>query len=591
MRTLRHLRERILDMNMSQKLCVLFSAILIVSIFLTYYITYQASSRSIESVTKSLMIQAAETTVTMLDNTIQTANLITIAPLYSPSLQRAFESGREMTAYQEKDSQFFFTFLNSMPLSTHAAGFYSKDGTLIFSRIPVTSYSVFERSYQTWSDSLLTVADSGSALVLSMDAATGYPCAVLRTVYNTDNFQPIGMASVCISSSDFRNAFDKISDIPGGRALVTDYFGQVIFDSSGELQNESPARDTIASELLKNARSFTSRVDGEDYIGITVDHLSGQYRVLIYSPRRILLSEMRSTLLNVFFLAMLVLLMALIMIQFTSRTLTKPLCIISGLMEEVRAGDFSVRFHSKTHDEIGMLGENFNLLLAELEHQIEQRIAISSKKSQIEIDLLKSQINPHFIYNTLETIRMMAVASEQDEIAEITKVFGRIMRYNVSSINELTSLEQEIRYLKDYIFIQNVRFQNRFFLDTQIDPDCLDYQMIKFLLQPIIENAVQHGLEPHTKLGKITLTAQSKGGDLSIVISDNGAGIRREALSELMQELNGPTLSIERVRHLGLKNINDRIKLYYGDQYGISIQSEFGKGTDVEVLIPGRTAL
>ena len=250
----------------------------------------------------------------------------------------------------------------------------------------------------------------------------------------------------------------------------------------------------------------------------------------------------------------------------------------------VQNGDFSVRFKSKTEDEIGVLGNNFNLLLVRLNQQIEDIVSISNKKKQMEIDILKSQINPHFIYNTLETIHMMAIDAEQPEIEQMSKVFGRLMRYNITSINEGTSLREELAYLKDYLYIQNVRFHGRFQMVLQVEPEVMNCGMLKMLLQPIVENAIMHGLEPSGQTGIIRICATRCQQSLVITISDNGIGIDEDTLAQIRQGLHDglavPTTCI------GLRNVNSRIRLYYGEQYGLTIHSQKESGTTIEMRIP-----
>ena len=209
---------------------------------------------------------------------------------------------------------------------------------------------------------------------------------------------------------------------------------------------------------------------------------------------------------------------------------------------------------------------------------------LESTTLQSELKFLKSQINPHFIYNTLETIHMMAIDAEQPEIEQMSKVFGRLMRYNITSINEGTSLREELAYLKDYLYIQNVRFHGRFQMVLQVEPEVMNCGMLKMLLQPIVENAIMHGLEPSGQTGIIRICATRCQQSLVITISDNGIGIDEDTLAQIRQGLHDglavPTTCI------GLRNVNSRIRLYYGEQYGLTIHSQKESGTTIEMRIP-----
>ena len=566
---------------MSKKICLIFTVILLTSMILTYSVTYRVYAQTIETTVNGLMEQAAETMVTALDDTIELAKLITISPLFSTDLQNAFRSGGNLMVKQQ-ESTFFLTFLNSMPLSNHAACFYAENGTIIFSRLPNLCYSLFEDNYQEWK----TIAEpcGGTAVIVATDADTGYSCAVLRSVIDTEYFDDIGLASVCISASDFDRAFERIHSISGGRAIVLDSLKRVIYDSDQLLQNCSIDDDLLIASLSRQNGRYTVALNGASYTGVNVAQSSGQYQILVFSPRQELLAQMRATQREIMLLVVGVCIVAFLMILFMSRTLTVPLKKITALMMRVQNGDFSVRFKSKTEDEIGVLGNNFNLLLVRLNQQIEDIVSISNKKKQMEIDILKSQINPHFIYNTLETIHMMAIDAEQPEIEQMSKVFGRLMRYNITSINEGTSLREELAYLKDYLYIQNVRFHGRFQMVLQVEPEVMNCGMLKMLLQPIVENAIMHGLEPSGQTGIIRICATRCQQSLVITISDNGIGIDEDTLAQIRQGLHDglavPTTCI------GLRNVNSRIRLYYGEQYGLKIHSQKESGTTIEMRIP-----
>ena len=212
---------------------------------------------------------------------------------------------------------------------------------------------------------------------------------------------------------------------------------------------------------------------------------------------------------------------------------------------------------------------------------------------QIELQHLQNQINPHFIYNTLEGIRAKALLEDQPDIASMTETLALFLRYNIGKVDEMVSLGRELQNLERYITIQKFRFGNKIDLSIQIDsPELYRKVMLpKLTLQPIVENAVYHGLEPKKEGGMITISAIVSDQNIRICIADNGIGMDEQALFELNESL----LSSEKIQMkksvgkstgIALDNINERIKIFYGSSYGLFVHSTEGVGTDVYIKIP-----
>ncbi|MBO4505161.1 MAG: sensor histidine kinase [Lachnospiraceae bacterium] len=213
---------------------------------------------------------------------------------------------------------------------------------------------------------------------------------------------------------------------------------------------------------------------------------------------------------------------------------------------------------------------------------------IRNDQQKIEFKMLSSQINPHFLYNTLETIRMKALAAGDTEVANATRLLGKSMRYVLENTGTKdTTLQKELDHLKVYLQIQQLRFGDRVNYEIKVQeglkPD--EFRMLALLLQPVAENAIVHGLESRETDGMVLIDVRTEGDRLIIEISDNGDGIGEAELAELKERL-GSYESEDRTNSIGLYNVNRRIKLSYGTEYGVGIESEKGKGTCVSVVIP-----
>jgi two-component system sensor histidine kinase YesM len=205
----------------------------------------------------------------------------------------------------------------------------------------------------------------------------------------------------------------------------------------------------------------------------------------------------------------------------------------------------------------------------------------------LKISALESQINPHFLYNTLESIRGQAIVSGSVDIAKTTEALAVFFRYSISQKRNIVTLQDEINNIKNYFLIQKYRFDDRFQLEILTDDnDISDYVLPKLTLQPIVENAIFHGLETKEGSGTVKIAITTTVKRLLITVSDNGLGMTSEILDCVNQKLRDDTFPSEENSGIALVNVNRRIKLFFGDQYGLQIYSIQGKGTDVEIVLP-----
>ena len=261
------------------------------------------------------------------------------------------------------------------------------------------------------------------------------------------------------------------------------------------------------------------------------------------------------------------------------------------ILEDVNT-DFEIDFNNDT--EVYPISITLNKMLKRLKDSMDREYLAKILKKQAEIDALQSQINPHFLYNTLEAIRGQALAEGVSEIADMTEALSRFFRYSISQKGNLVSLKEEIKNVENYFVIQQYRFNNKFQLLFKYDEnneDILEYLMPKLTIQPIVENAISHGLE--TKIGKGSVTIRIIATEKRLIISiiDDGIGMDNQIVENLNYRLNNsikeePTSSNKKHTGIALINVNERIKLSFGKQYGISIESTKSFGTDVEIILP-----
>ena len=198
---------------------------------------------------------------------------------------------------------------------------------------------------------------------------------------------------------------------------------------------------------------------------------------------------------------------------------------------------------------------------------------------------MQSQINPHFMYNTLESINMLAILKGNFEISDIMTAFANILRFNIDNKNNLITLDEEIKYVSDYLMIQKFRYQEKIKVVYEVEPGTEKYLILKLILQPLVENAIYHGITDKQGPGLIKIAVQKENNHLRLRVTDDGLGIKPDRLEEIIKSLEQEETTGKR-RSVGLKNIHERIKLFFGCEYGIQLKSHEGLGTTVELLIP-----
>ncbi len=260
-------------------------------------------------------------------------------------------------------------------------------------------------------------------------------------------------------------------------------------------------------------------------------------------------------------------------------------------MHKVAEGNFEINVDVKGKDEFGELYQDLFTVIKNIEQLIyeayEERLLneqIKNKQKEIEFKMLANQINPHFIYNALESIRMKAHTEGQTEIVMVVRALSRILRRNLEVTNSLVSLDYELDLVKSYLEMQKFRFEDRISYSIDVLIDISDVMVLPLLLQPIVENALVHGLEAKRGQGNIKITIKEDGDLLAITVADNGIGMKEEKLREMDEILNEET--DKESTSIGLKNVNSRIKLKYGGMFGLKVTSKYRQGTSVTINLP-----
>lgn len=283
------------------------------------------------------------------------------------------------------------------------------------------------------------------------------------------------------------------------------------------------------------------------------------------------------------FAAVLLLVLSMIIVHF-SGFINGRIKVILDKIRRIETGDFDVAATLEGNDEFADIDRKIKAMATKLEKTINENYIIEAERKRAELLALQMQINPHFMFNTLEMINSMAKQTGCGEIGLISQKMGEILRYNINNESEYVTLRQEIKHIESYLFIQKIRYSDKFDVFFDVPQRLLNCKVLKFILQPIVENIIKYAIQPNEGTYFISITADEKDGVLTISIQDDGAGIPEQKLEQIRQNISDKTFS--KSKSIGLKNVNSRIRIIYGAEYGLSISSIENVGTNVTLRFP-----
>jgi two-component system sensor histidine kinase YesM len=270
--------------------------------------------------------------------------------------------------------------------------------------------------------------------------------------------------------------------------------------------------------------------------------------------------------------------------------LTKPLIKLIWGMRRVSKGDLETQIQVNSGDEIEEVSHIFNNMVKDIKNLLEESVLMEKKKRNLAIKMFMYQINPHFIYNTLNSVIYLARKADSPEIVELIKAFVSFLQRTIKSQPEVfSSIENEMRYIDDYLLLLKYRYHDRVDISWQIDGNAQGYRIPQMILYPLVENSIFHGILPATEKGRIRIIVTKEKSDLKLCVEDNGVGIPPQRVEELRQQMASHSLIEEEVSdHIGLQNVNNRLKLLFGESNCLNIESVENEGTRVWFLLPYR---
>ncbi|WP_127495385.1 cache domain-containing sensor histidine kinase [Paenibacillus glycanilyticus] len=401
-----------------------------------------------------------------------------------------------------------------------------------------------------------------------------------RELWSKDQTEPRGVLLVDLNFSVINDTLNNIDLSKRGYVFIVDESGNIVYHPQQQLIYSNLKSEKIDQVLAKGSGSFTTE-EGKTSRIYTIQDTGFGWKIVGVSYVNELIGNKREMQLSMVAAGVFCLIVGLLLAVFISRNLSRPIKQLQEHMKKVEKGIFNIRVPIGNPREIASLARTFNLMVVKIEELMSQVVREQEIKRKSELTALQAQINPHFLYNTLDSIIWMAEGKKTDEVVLMTSALARLFRSSISRGQELVPIRTEIEHVANYLTIQKIRYKDKLDFHIDVDPDIYGYRTLKVLLQPLLENAIYHGIKNRIGTGTIQVTGGKRDGYIWLEVSDNGVGMEAEALRTILE----PRRNDRESKGVGVVNVHERIQLYFGKDYGLTYRSVPDEGTTVTVRI------
>ena len=363
-----------------------------------------------------------------------------------------------------------------------------------------------------------------------------------------------------------------------GYIYIVDSDNNIIYHPEQQLLNiglKSENREDYLGSYLENSD------EGKRLVTIkTVNYTSWKVVAVAYMSE--ILNFKKTSISFIRWILFVCIILIIFIFGFISAKISHPIKQLEESMKMVEAGDFNIYIDVKGEDEVERLATAFNLMISKVKYLMGQIVIEQEAKRKSELNALQAQINPHFLYNTLDSIVWMAENKKSDGVITMVTALAKLFRISISKGKNIITVREEMEHAKNYLIIQKIRYKNKFKFEILIKKEVLEYKTLKLILQPLIENSIYHGIEYMVDEGFMKISASIINGKLLYEICDNGLGIEPEKLKHLLEY----GVKTDTGSGVGVKNVHERIQLRYGTEFGLEIESEIEEGTTIKIWLP-----
>lgn len=405
-----------------------------------------------------------------------------------------------------------------------------------------------------------------------------------KRIIDNDNLSDLGAVIFEVNADHFRLSLpDQSSLVDPANIAVLNKDGNTVVSAKNPMI--APLVDYVLEQRTDGVdlRNQTFAFAQERYMMVQANAPSSKWQVLCFVPLRDIWKDVTVITYSVLIAALVCLVSAGLLAWFFSSSITRNINLLQETVQKVEDGNFSVRVEPESYDEIGKLGLQFNFMVEKINTLIRDVADERVRRQAKEYEVLQTQINPHFLYNTLGSIRCLAQLNQQPDIEKMITCLVEILKAALNKNGQNWRLGEELAYVDHYVALQKIRYANHFSVEYLIAEETEDLFIIGLILQPLVENTIYHGFELREPGGVISIESRIVEGKLKLWVRDNGSGMGEETLERLRSQ---PQKPYRGMNSIGITNVDERIKYCYGEGYGLSITSVLNQGTTVEITLP-----
>ena len=585
------IKTKILGAKVRYRMLILYLVGGVIPMILIGNYLIQGTDRLLIKQAKNTEVTEVEMVQTQVKELVNTATMVSKYFFFNEQLEKI--SRTQYTSYQEQVTDFknftafddYGNYYNNM--ISHFSIYIENDTMIGNSRIVKVDDTI--RSEAWYQNAIDTKGGTKWGYFRTGTGSYGYDSLALTRMVKTSKGENVGLLVLHIQPERLNETisardYDTMI-VLNGETLVSEKDGNAIDfrmvqkELPGEESTEKQKVVQIGDEKYVMTCAAVSMKESRDYLQV----------VSLRSYADIVGKANQQNRKSVILFLVSIALASILMIEFSS-SFAKRVERFHAQMQKAAKGNFELEEHLGGNDEISELYDYLGTMIWKIQKLIsdvyrEQLHAeqLKIEQKEAEFKMLASQINPHFLYNTLEVIRMKARASKQYDIEELVKMLAKILRKNIQAGSQDVEIQTEVELITCYLKIQQYRFGERIQYEIDMDPEMEHIRILPLILQPIVENSIVHGLEVKEGIGHIRISISRKDSDLLIVVEDDGVGMEKEQLEALRSNMNRRN---ENGTHIGMQNVHQRIRLRYGDAYGLELDSVSGVGTRVKIRIP-----
>lgn len=582
------MRELNIQFSFRMKLIASLSAVILVILCLGGYISYRIHLHLFEGEISRQFHKANEQSLARLElqieNIYRTSNYIVFHPYVEEIIQRSSNIKYRDSFEQYLDRVAMRELLDKVRLDApklNALYLYDLNGNPVYYHSNMSIDGLKTEDYQSIEASLQgsnggTVWES-RALTSSLEPGGYRNVIVASRLMKSVEMGTYGTLVMIFDHTLLSGLLEELTSGQQGKVYLFNPQSQLLYtdDATGSLDPMS---------LLDIQETDIQPVDDAPYLFSRNDAEKISFTLV----SRVSLENIRSKSQNIYkislFSAIISICLAWVLVMLTSQKLLHPLKELVQGMRRLREGNFDTRIEVRTRDELGFIGQSFNSMAANIHSLIKEVYEVRLSEREAELKALQAQLNPHFLYNTLDTIYWSAYLKDDMETSDLVVSLSQMLRYSLEPVNQMTVLKEEMRQTENYLHIQKARFKDDLKTSILVDEDVQNCLLIRFIMQPLVENIFVHAFRNKQFDRVIDIKAHRSGDKLMIVIADNGCGMDQETVRRL---LSPPVHGDQGARiSIGIQSVIRRIALIYGEDYGLEIESEPQSGTAMKLILP-----